>query len=56
MNEHNPEVRPRLEEVPEITPEKEEKLPIEVIEGILEKIRKEEDGEDDDEPAPPTIH
>lgn len=56
MNEQTPEVRPRLEEVPEITPEKDEKLPIEVIEDILEKIRKEEEADDEEEPAPPTIH
>lgn len=56
MNEQDPEVRPRLEEVPEITPEKEEKLPIEVIEGILEKIREEEEGGGDEEEVPPTIY
>lgn len=55
MTEQDPEVRPRLEEVPEITPEKDQKLPIEVIEGILGQIRKEE-GETDDEEKPPTIH
>ena len=56
MNEQDPEARPRLEEVPEIIPEKDKKLPIVVIEGILEQIRKEEEGEVDGEEAPPTIH
>ncbi len=56
MTEQNPEVRPRPEEVPEITPEKDQKPPIEVIEGILEQIRKEEEGETNDEEKPPTFH
>ena len=56
MNEQVPEIRPRLEEAPEITPEKDQKLPIEVIEGILDQIRKEEEGENDEEEMPPTIH
>ena len=34
MNEQGPEVRSRHEEVPEVTLEKEKKLPIEVIEEI----------------------
>ncbi len=56
MNEQEPEARPRLEEVPEIIPEKDQKLPIVVIEGILEQIRKEEDGEADEVEKAPTIH
>ena len=56
MNEQHPEIRPRLEEVPEITPEKDEKLQIEVIESILDQIRKEEESETYDEEKLPTIH
>ena len=55
MKEYEPEKRPRLEEVPELVPERDTTLPIEVIEGILKEIYQEENG-DDKAPRPPTIH
>ena len=64
-NEYDPEI-PRPGEVPEVTqvpvtpetPGAEEEVPIAVIEGALDELRREEEdeGPDEGDARPPTIH